>query len=637
MDFGDLGFLRVGAVAPEIRLAEPLKNAHAILEHYRELEAQGCAVVLTPEMSLTGYSCEDLFHTADLQKQAMAALLYVTQNVGSVPIIVGVPLSAPDGRIFNCAIVCRHQQIVGAVPKSEYPNYEEFYETRWFSVDPHVDEVVTDLGNSFRLCRSQLFRIGDVNFAIEICEDLWAPRNPSIDHALAGASIVLNPSASTEGVAKAEYRRDLVRMQSAKAICAYMYAGSGPSESTKDVVFGGHLLAAENGEILGESDRLQSQPSLLQVDFDHGKLRHERTHNTTFANSVRDQRYRIIDCGPRPRLDNTLRTYETQPFVPQGPDEIDKRSREILTIQTVGLVQRLTTSNCSCMVIGLSGGLDSTLAFLVCLDAAQRLGWDNSTIRALTLPGPGTSEHTLESVHRLVASTGVELQEVSISKAVCQHLHDLGHTGEPDLTFENSQARERTQILFDSANQLSGLVVGTGDLSEIALGWSTFNADHMSGYNVNSSVPKTLVSSLVRWYAEHRASDPLRSVLDRILMTPISPELKPKQGDEIAHKTEELIGPYELHDFFLYHYLRTGADARKILILSRLAFGERYSSDELRHWLRTFLQRFFRQQFKRSVMPAGPKVGTVSLSPRGDWRMPDEAGVDAVVASLDDV
>ena len=637
MDFGDLGFVRVGAVAPEIQLAEPLKNAHTIVEHYRELEAHGCAIVLTPEMSLTGYSCEDLFHTGDLQKQAMEALLYVVQNVGSVPIIVGVPLSAPDGRIFNCAVVCRRQQIVGAVPKSEYPNYEEFYETRWFSVDPHVDEEVTDLGNRFRLCRSQLFQIGDVNFAIEICEDLWAPRNPSIDHALAGASIVLNPSASTEGVAKAEYRRDLVRMQSAKAICAYMYAGSGPSESTKDVVFGGHLLAAENGEMLGESDRLQSQPSILQVDFDHGKLRHERTHNTTFANSVREQRYRIVNCGSRPRLDNTLRTYETQPFVPQGADEIDKRSREILTIQTVGLVQRLKTSNCSCMVIGLSGGLDSTLAFLVCLDAAQRLGWDNGAIRALTMPGPGTSKHTLESVHRLVAATGVELKEVSISKAVCEHLHDLGHAGEPDLTFENSQARERTQILFDSANQLSGLVVGTGDLSEIALGWSTFNADHMSGYNVNSSVPKTLVSSLVRWYAQHRASDQLRSVLDRILMTPISPELKPKQGDEIAHKTEELIGPYELHDFFLYHYLRTGADARKILILSRLAFGERYTPDELRHWLRTFLQRFFRQQFKRSVMPAGPKVGTVSLSPRGDWRMPDEAGVDAVVASLDDV
>lgn len=637
MDFTTFGFIRIAAFAPRVVLANPKKNASLLCEIYDDAEQKEVSIVVTPELSLTGYSCEDLFHTSDLLEATRRALKTVSQHTDQNIFVVGAPWQLTDGRLLNCAFVCTNGKIIGAVPKTAHPNYGEFYEQRWFSSGEGVTVQVADkeLG-SFPLARDQLFAIpnsqGDeIYFGIEICEDLWSPKPPSSEHAIAGATIIVNPSASTELIAKANYRRDLVKMQSAKTISAYVYAGSGSSESTKDVVYGGHLLAAENGVVRAESNRFNLNTSSIVCDFDIGRLRHERLMNTTFNQLPRMINYVTTPTTQIVPISEINKQYGMHPFVPNKADELGNRASEILAIQTTGLARRMASIDCSQLVIGLSGGLDSTLALLVCLETASRLDLPKKTIHAITMPGPGTTEHTLETVRKLAVALQIPLQEIPINAAVDQHLKDLQHEGEADVTFENTQARERTQLLFDSANMLKGLVVGTGDLSELALGWCTFNADHMSNYNVNVSVPKTLVSYLVQWYADHKANDDLKEVLKRVLETPITPELIPTKTGEITQVTEDIIGPYELHDFFLFHMIRTGASLEKIFVLSRLAFAEKFSPTVIKKWLGLFVQRFYQQQFKRTTLPPGPKVGTVSLSPRGDWRMPDEVDVSTLL------
>ncbi len=633
MDYSEFGFVRMAAVAPQVALADPSANAAAMVDHLDALAADGVSLVLFPELSLTGYTCEDLFFNSDLLAGCERALSAVAAACTRLTAVVGLPWRLTDGRLLNCAAVLHNGRVAGLIPKISHPNYGEFYELRWFTSGRDVS-VVPASGPA--VDHRQIFRVGQALVGIEICEDLWAPEPPGIRHCLAGADVVLNLSGSNELVAKADYRRELVRGASARGICGYLYAGAGPTESTKDVVFGGHLLAAENGTVIAENERFSLAAATLIVDFDVARLRHDRMHNTTFRTTPRVGSYLTTDVTEAtPALSNLLCTVDPHPFVPEDEALFDARAREILEIQATGLARRLLAAGGGPLVIGLSGGLDSTLAFLVCLDTLDKLGEPRSKLLPLTLPGPGTSAHTLTSAKELAAAAGVDIREISISAAVAQHLEDLNHESETDVVFENAQARERTQILFNHANQVGGIVVGTGDLSELALGWCTYNADHMSSYNVNASVPKTMMAYLVRWYGRHRADARLRKVLERVLATPISPELLAPGEDGIAQHTESIIGPYELHDFFLYHFMRTGAAARKIDALARLAFAGRYEPEEIRRWLKLFFRRFFHQQFKRTVLPPGPKVGSVSLSPRGDWRMPDEADAAAYLAAID--
>lgn len=636
MDYAQFGFVRAAAAAPPVRVADPTGNAAALLETYRELVAGGVSLVVTPELGVTGYSCEDLFGAEDLLSASREAIARIAGETGDAALVVGAPWRLPDGRLLNAGFVCAGGRVVGAVPKSALPNHEEYYEKRWFASGEDVAVEIDDerLGR-FAMNARQLFDIGGARFAVEVCEDLWSPAPPSVGHALAGADLIVNLSASNELVAKADYRRDLVRMQSARLVCGYLYASSGPMESTKDVVYGGHLLAAENGWMLGESERFRLDGGSLAVDFDWHRLRRERGRNSTFSGSRRGDTYPVVKSGTPRRLGDTRRRYPKHPFVPDDEHEFDARARDVLAIQATGLARRLRAADSRHPVIGLSGGLDSTLAFLVCLDALAQNDLPVESLHAITMPGPGTTAHTNASAKQLAKAAGASIREISIEEAVHTHLLDIGHKGGYDVTFENVQARERTQILFDVANQTDGVVVGTGDLSELALGWCTFNADHMAHYNVNASVPKTMVAYLVRWYGRHRAKAALAAVLERVLDTPITPELVPSESGAVSQKTESIIGPFELHDFFLYHYVRTGATPDKIFALAKLAFAPDYSGDEIKRWLKVFFRRFFAAQFKRTTLPAGPKVGTVSLSPRGDWRMPDEADAEAALASLD--
>ncbi|MFW6092560.1 MAG: NAD(+) synthase [Pseudomonadota bacterium] len=638
LDYGALGFLRVAAVTPELALADPATNAERIAGHLRALAAENVSLVLFPELALTGYSCEDLFFDADLHQRTRRALATLAAAAENVMCVVGLPWQCADGRLLNCAAVLAGGAVQGLVPKSFQPNYSEYYERRWFASGAGVDELVDDhpaLG-AFRVCPEQLFRVGGVQVGVEICEDLWAPNPPGISHCLAGADLIVNPSASDELIGKAAYRRDLVHMASARGICGYLYASSGVLESSKDVVFGGHLLACENGQPLGAGERFCFEAQSLVTEIDVERIRHDRMQNSMFAQSPRPTGYRRRDVPAAPApLPDLRRVLDPHPFVPDDESRVDARAAEILSIQAAGLARRAMAAGSGRLVIGLSGGLDSTVAFLVCLDALRILGRSRDRLAALTLPGPGTSERTLDSARQLAGAAGVPLREISIAAAVRQHLEDLDHHATTDVVFENAQARERTQILFNWANKWGGIVVGTGDLSELALGWCTFNADHMAGYNVNAGVPKTMMQYLVRWYALHRADPALADVLGQVLDTPISPELLTTEEGAIAQHTEDIIGPYELHDFFLFHYVRHGAGATKIFHLACRAFAGRYQPAEIRDWLATFLRRFFTQQFKRTTLPPGPKVGTVSLSPRGDWRMPDEASARAALADLE--
>ncbi len=649
MNPDEFGFIRVAACTPELSLANPLENAQRICAQADLLAAEQAQIILFPELCLTGYTCEDLFFTSQLQSDTRKALASITaySKSSKTVLVVGAPLLLEDGRLFNCAFVVAHGVIQGAVPKSAQPNYGEFYDRRWFVSGTGVDlDIDNELGR-FKLCTEQLFEVGETRFAIELCEDLWAPMAVGINHALAGAELILNPSASPDIVSKADYRRDLIRMTSAQRICAYLYASSGVLESTKDLVFGGHLIAAENGQQLCENQRFGFEASIICTEFDWQKLRRDRTQNSTFAQSDRPHGYHSVRvCKHITSFSSLSRSVSPHPFVPDDEREADARALEILSIQASGLARRLLSSKFEHLVIGVSGGLDSTLALLVCLDTVNKLNLPLNCIMALTLPGPGTSAHTLKSVRELAKASGINLKEIPIYQAVENHLADIGQAADNyDRVYENAQARERTQILFDYANKVNGLVVGTGDMSELALGWCTFNADQMSSYNVNAGVPKTLISYLMRWYEQHRASPELAKVIQRVLQTPISPELLPVHknregapdtpGAEINHLTEAIIGPYELHDFFLYHYVRNGFSPVKIFYLAGLCFTENYSTADIKKWLLVFFKRFFSQQFKRTTLPAGPKIGSVSLSPRGDWRMPDEASADALLSELE--
>ena len=637
MKLNDLGYIRVAACAPEVVIGDPLANADHIVTQLRALASQQVALALFPELSLTNYTCEDLFFSQALHTDCAQAIEQVVAATKGITAVVGVPWQTRDGRLLNCALVASNGKVCGLVPKLMQPNYGEFYEMRWFTSGADVSERVTHriLGD-FLIDHRQLFDLGQARFAIEICEDLWTVQPPGAAHALAGAELILNPSASNELIGKSDYRRDLVRMTSAQRLCGYLYCSSGPTESTKDIVFGGHLLAAENGQVIAEADRFQLAGSQLITEIDAEHLRHERMQNISFANAPRPGNYLTVVCGAAQKtLKQLTRSYPPQPFVPNDGAEFDARAREIMVIQATGLARRMRSANISHLVLGLSGGLDSTQAFLVALDALELLQLPPSHLHAFTLPGPGTSKRTKGSAHQLCEHTDVPLEEISIDAAVKQHLQDLNHPASArDNVFENAQARERTQILFNQANKLSALVVGTGDLSELALGWCTFNADHMANYNVNAGVPKTMMSYLVRWYAEHRSSAALGKVLLRVLDTPISPELLPTADGKITQSTEAIIGPYELHDFFLYHFMRNGFEPEKIFLLALDSFAKTYSGKQIKEVLHTFFRRFYTQQFKRTTLPPGPKVGSVSLSPRGDWRMPDEASVVRILAQI---
>ncbi len=635
-DFVEFGYIRAAAIAPRVHIGNPLANADEIIAHLRALNGAGVSLAVFPELCLTGYSVEDMFLNNALISDTREALGRILAEQADIVAVVGAPWETRDTRLLNCALVLADGRIAGVTPKSAIANHGEFYEGRWFDSGRGLDLAEQTEYGGFRINTRQIFHIGEFRFGVELCEDLWSPRPPGANHALAGADLIVNLSASNELVAKADYRRNLIRMASGAWICGYLYAGAGARESSKDQVYGGHLLAAENGHILCESERFRlAGDGVLCAEFDVQKLRLDRLRSKTFSGALRPDDYHPVPVASAPQpLPDLARTIDPHPFVPGDLAEREERAEEILAIQSTGLCQRMLGAGIDHLVLGLSGGLDSSLALLVCLEALAVRNLDATHLHGLSLPGPGTSEHTRHTVSLLVQATGLAHKEIGISAAVEQHLADLGHETEDDLVFENAQARERTQILFDYANRVQGLVVGTGDLSELALGWCTFNADQMAGYNVNAGVPKTLVASLVRWYARRRAGPGLAEALERVLETPISPELLRAEAGAVRQKTEEIIGPYELHDFFLFHHVRHGSGPQKIFALARLAFAERYPASEIKRWLAIFYERFFSQQFKRSSAPPGPKVGSVSLSPRADWRMPDEMSAAAILAAV---
>ena len=665
IDWRRHGFVRVVAAAPPVHLADPAANADELVAWAERAAADGAALVVFPELGLTGYTCEDLFLSADLLARTEGALADLVRRTEALPaaLVVGAPLRTADGRRYNAALVLHAGRVHGAVPKVHLPNNGEFYERRWFTPGADVASTVTLPGlDPFLLDRRQVFAVGPLTLGIEICEDLWAPEPPSGPLALAGALVIANPSASNELVAKADYRGELVRQQSARLHAAYLYAGSGPTESTKDLVFGGHCLAVENGSVLAESERFVFAGSQAVADIDIEKLANERARNITWSTSAMPAGYRVVTVTDAlPPLATLRRAFERDPFVPDDPATVHQRAREILAIQSTGLARRAMAARASRFVIGVSGGLDSTLALLVAVEAARRLDASPAMILGITMPGPGTTARTRSAADDLMDGLGVESRTIPIGDAVARHLGDIGHAPDlHDITYENAQARERTQILFDVANQVGGIVVGTGDLSELALGWCTYNADHMSNYGVNSSVPKTLVRHLVRWYADNVAQNiagniagnigtsasmtDVAKTLHAVLDTPVSPELLPPDADgNIVQATEDVLGPFELHDFFLWHWLRNGFGAAKVEALARHAFagppgdapGAAYDDATIRKWLVVFIERFHRQQFKRTTLPAGPKVGSVSVSPRGDLRMPDEVDPASVLRSLD--
>lgn len=636
------GFVRVAAAVPTLKVADCEYNTGEIIKISKEAEKQGVQFVVFPELAVTAYSCGDLFLQKTLQNAAIKGLETILSETKTIEcvIIIGIPIVI-NSRMYNCGVAMKAGRILGVVPKSYIPNYSEFYEKRWFcSGLGKKNETITLLGSSVPFGTDVLFEAQNVSglcFGIEICEDLWVPAPPSSAQAVNGATLLFNLSASNEIVGKHEYRESMVNMQSAKCAAAYIYSSSGPNESTTDLVFGGHALISEYGLLMAEGKRFSFEEQLIVSDIDIERLVNERLKNSGFTHDTTDNIYRKALFNIKElETDKLLRSIDAHPFVPSNPNVRNVRCEEIFNIQTSALAKRLKHTGMDKCVIGISGGLDSTLALLVIAKAYDRLGLDRKNIHAVTMPGFGTSSNTLGNSLELMRLMGVSTYKIDIREACLKHFEDIGHDSEVyDVTYENVQARERTQVLMDKANKIGGLVIGTGDLSELALGWCTYNGDHMSMYAVNTGVPKTLVKYLVQWAADNKFGDETGKVLQSILDTPISPELLPTdETGEIAQKTEDIVGPYELHDFFLYHMVRYGANPSKVFFMARQAFAGKYSEDIITKWLKAFLRRFFSQQFKRSCLPDGPKVGSISLSPRGDWRMPSDAEAKAWLKDL---
>lgn len=622
----EYGYVRCAAASLKMEVANPRWNEQEMEHVIAEAVSNGVAILVLPECAMTGYTCADLFFQKTLLEETEHQIAKLKKFLEGKEIIVavGAPIQI-ENKLYNMGIVLQNGHILGMVPKTYLPNYNEFYEQRWFASSADLKESEIEfLGEKVPVGKDLLFGNQNTYFALEICEDLWSVTPPSDTYALNGATILLNLSASNETIGKKEYRENLIKMHSAKQISAYVYASSGPLESTTDILFSGATLIYENGSKLAEGKRFQFDNTLTIGDVDVEKLLHDRMKNTSFHTNQLEP-VRKIHCSIPATNQPIRRTYAKYPFVPSNPNKRNERANEILTIQSCALARRLKHTGSKKCILGVSGGLDSTLAYLVILRAFDILKIAPQNLIAVTMPGFGTTDRTYQNAKELIRKTGATLREVSIKDACILHYKDIGHdAGNHDVTYENAQARERTQILMDIANQESGLVIGTGDLSELALGWCTYNGDHMSMYAVNTSIPKTLVRYLVEY--EMQNNETLHDVLKSILDTPISPELLPPSKDgKILQKTESKIGPYMLHDFFLYHFLRNGFSTKKIFYLAKETFKDDYEEEELRKWLTVFMKRFFSQQFKRSCLPDGVKVGSVSLSPRGDLRMPSDA------------
>ena len=628
------GFVKVAAVTPKVKVADTSYNGECIRCLMKETVEKGAKVVVFPELCITGYTCSDLFWQDKLLLQAKEELIEIAKSSKKLDGIffVGLPLEI-NGKLYNVAAAISEGKILGIVPKQYLPNYNEFYEQRHFKSGTELcteikigdDEVTVDCDLIFACEQMPKLKIG-----VEICEDLWVPNPPSIQHAMDGATIIVNPSASDEITGKSIYRKELVAGQSARLVCGYIYASAGDGESTQDVVYSGHNIIAENGQVLAESERFTNQ--IVYSEIDVARLEADRRRMTTFDT----QEGNFVSFSLKMKKTKLTRYIDPSPFVPGNKADRDRRCDEILMIQAMGLKKRLEHTGCKSAVIGISGGLDSTLALLVTVRAFDLLGIEHKNIAAVTMPGFGTTDRTYDNAVNLIKCLGAEFIEVDIKNAVNIHFKDIGHDASVhDVTYENGQARERTQILMDLANKKNGMVIGTGDLSELALGWATYNGDHMSMYAVNASVPKTLVRHLVRYYADTCGSDLLEKTLLDVLDTPVSPELLPPENGQISQKTEDLVGPYELHDFFLYNMMRLGFEPEKIYRLAKIAFKGTYDDEFILKWIKIFYRRFFAQQFKRSCLPDGPKVGTVAVSPRGDWRMPSDACVRIWMDEID--
>ena len=631
------GFMKVAAAIPSVKVADCEYNIQQIESIIAKAEGRGVEVIVFPELCITGYTCQDLFRQSLLLEKAETAVLMLLDFSRNLDIIsiVGLPVVVGDV-LLNCAAVIQKGDLLGLIPKTYLPNYSEFYEKRWFASSQDLQPTEIRFAGNKILVTPQptLFRTCDgVMFRVEICEDVWAPAPPSNNLALSGADVIFNLSASDELIGKHKYLTALLSQQSARTISGYVYSGCGFGESSQDMVYAGNALIYENGQLLAQGRRFSFEPQVVMSQIDIEKLKSERRTNSTYINAQRGHDARIVNAHTTvtQRDFELIRDVDPHPFIPKSED-MEASCDEIFSIQVAGLAKRLVHTGCKTVVVGISGGLDSTLALLVCVKAFDKLGWSRKGVVGVTMPGFGTTDRTHTNAVNLMKSLGVTIREINISASVRQHFNDIGQDeAVHDVTYENSQARERTQILMDLSNKLGGLVIGTGDLSELALGWATYNGDHMSMYGVNAGIPKTLIRYLVRFVAGDVDDDSRATLLD-IIDTPVSPELIPADEDgSISQKTEELVGPYELHDFFLYNILRFGFTPSKVFMLARKAFDGNhdgapfYDDDTIKKWLTTFVRRFFNQQFKRSCLPDGPKVGSVSLSPRGDWRMPSDA------------
>ncbi|HIT86785.1 MAG TPA: NAD(+) synthase [Candidatus Coprocola pullicola] len=630
------GFIRVGAAVPKCKLADCIYNKDKLIQLMQKAAEKQIQVLVFPELSITTYTCGDLFFQFSLLESAQKGLSDIVSASQSIDVftVVGLPIAA-DNQIFNCAVAIYRGKILGVVPKTFLPNYGEFYEKRWFSsASELISKEITLCGQKVPIGADLLFTAEQIPYCkigVELCEDLWSPIPPSSYQAVAGATILLNPSASNELATKYDYRKKLISQQSSRCIGAYVYSSSGVGESTQDMVFSGHGIIYENGSLLAESKRFLRESQIIYADVDLELLANDRRKNSSFMDcQIPLPSYREITFSMKAQsvIEQLERVIKPNPFVPDTNAFLDQRCQDIFNIQVVGLARRIEHTQVKSIVVGISGGLDSTLALLVAVKACDYLKFSRNHVIGITMPGFGTTDRTYRNALSLMEALGVQIREISIQKAALQHFEDIGHdVSIHDVTYENTQARERTQILMDIANKENGLVVGTGDLSELALGWATYNGDHMSMYGVNAGVPKTLVRILVQWVAQYGSlSQVAKDILSDVLDTPVSPELlPPDEKGNINQKTEEIVGPYQLHDFFLYYVVRFGFSPSKILFLAEQAFAGEYDKATLLKWLKNFYRRFFLQQFKRSCLPDGPKVGTISLSPRGDWRMPTDA------------